>query len=162
MLLLLFFYFDLALDLRKVINELGSVASKWFQIGIQLGVSETRLHQIEADHRTADRCFSEVIIFWLNGNTNTDVNWESLIGALKASVVNEKGLAKSLIQKYGVATSVSKSECLHNVMHYYYFIFYVTILFTGDVSDLPPTVAPEAKRRKLETDAELPLKGLFE
>ena len=101
------FSFFLALDLRKVINELDSVVSKWFQIGIQLGVSESRLHQIEADHRTSDRCLSEVIIFWLNGNTNADITWESLITALEASGVNEKGLAKSLIQKYGVAT---KSE----------------------------------------------------
>lgn len=90
-----------------MINELDSVVSKWFQIGIQLGVSESRLHQIEADHRTSDRCLSEVIIFWLNGNTNADITWESLITALEASGVNEKGLAKSLIQKYGVAT---KSE----------------------------------------------------
>ena len=84
-----------------MINELGSVVSKWFQIGIQLGIGEGRLHQIEADHCTADRCLSEVIIFWLNGNTNADVTWESLIAALEASGVNEKGLAKSLIQKYG-------------------------------------------------------------
>ena len=90
-----------------MINELGSVVSKWFQIGIQLGIGESRLHQIEADHRTADRCLSEVIIFWLNGNTNADVTWESLITALEASGVNEKGLAKSLIQKYGINT---KSE----------------------------------------------------
>lgn len=98
-----------SLDLRRVINELGSVVSKWFQIGIQLGVRETRLHQIEADHRAADRCLSEVLIFWLSGNTNTDVTWKSLIRALEASIVNEKGLAKSLIQKYGDA---SKSELL--------------------------------------------------
>ena len=93
-------------------NELGSVVSKWFQIGIQLGVSETRLHHIEADYRIADRCLSEVIILWLNGNANTDVTWESLIRALEASIVNEKGLAKSLIQKYGDTTFISKSELL--------------------------------------------------
>lgn len=121
------FLLVLALDLRNVINELGSTVSKWFQIGIQLGVSETRLHQIEADHRTADRCLSEVIIFWLNGNTNADVSWESLIGALKASVVSEKGLAKSLIQKYGVATSVSKSECLHMHINFHLLCHYSDI-----------------------------------
>ena len=86
-----------------MINELGSVVSKWFQIGIQLGVSESRLHQIEADHRTANRCLSEVIIFWLSGNTNADVTWETLTMALEASAVDERGLAKNLIQKYGVA-----------------------------------------------------------
>ena len=103
-------FFTLALDFQQVTNELGSVVSKWFQIGIQLGVSETKLHEIEADHRTAIRCLSEVIIFWLNGNTRADVTWESLITALEASIVNEKGLARSLVQKYGVAASPSKSK----------------------------------------------------
>ena len=95
-----------------VINELGSVINKWFQIGIQLGVDETKLRQIEADHRTADRCLSEVIMFWLNGNTNIDITWNSLIKALEASIVNEKGLAKSLIQKHA---PVSKSELISTV-----------------------------------------------
>ena len=90
------------LDLRSVTNELGSVMDKWFQIGVQLGLSETKLHQIESDHRTADRCFSEVIIFWLKGNTQVAVTWKSLVEVLESSFVNERGLAKRLREKYGV------------------------------------------------------------
>ena len=89
------------IDLRDVTNELGSVMNKWFQIGVQLGVSEAKLHQIEADHDTANRCLSEVIIFWLNGNTNISVTWDSLIEALESSIVGEQGLAKRLIKKHG-------------------------------------------------------------
>ena len=87
------------LDLRSVTNELGSVMDKWFQIGVQLGLSETKLHQIESDHRTADRCFSEVIIFWLKGNTQVAVTWKSLVDVLDSSFVNERGLAKRLKEK---------------------------------------------------------------
>ena len=90
------------LDLRSVTDELGSVMDKWFQIGVQLGLSETKLHQIESDHRTADRCFSEVIIFWLKGNTQVAVTWKSLVEVLESSFVNERGLAKRLREKYGV------------------------------------------------------------
>ena len=75
---------------------------KWFQIGVQLGLSETKLHQIESDHRTAERCFSEVIIFWLKGNTQVAVTWKSLVEVLESSFVNEKGLAKRLREKDGV------------------------------------------------------------
>ena len=84
------------LDLRSVTNELGSMMNKWFQMGVQLGLSETKLHQIESDHRTADRCFSEVIIFWLKGNTKVAVTWKSLVQVLESSFVNEQGLAKRL------------------------------------------------------------------
>ena len=90
------------LDLRSVTNELGSVMDKWFQIGVQLGLSETKLHQIESNHRTADRCFSEVVIFWLKGNTQVAVTWKSLVEVLESSFINERGLAKRLREKYGV------------------------------------------------------------
>ena len=89
------------LDLRSVTNELGSVVDKWFPLGVQLGLSETKLHQIEADHRTTDRCFSEVVSFWLKGNTQVAVTWKSLVKVLESSFVNEQGLAKRLREKDG-------------------------------------------------------------
>ena len=82
-------------------NELSSVIDKWFRIGIQLGLDESKLSQIEADHHGVDRCFSEVISFWLKGNTQIPVTWESLIEMLETSFVNEKGLSKRLRGKGG-------------------------------------------------------------
>ena len=72
---------------------------KWYEIGVQLGVSESKLRQIEADHTTVGRRFSEVISFWLSGNTQVATNWESLIIVLESSFVDEKGLAKKLREK---------------------------------------------------------------
>ena len=83
-------------------NELSSVIDKWFRIGVQLGLDETKLNQIEANHRTVDRYFSEVISFWLNGNTQVTMTWKSLIEVLESPFVNEKGLARKLREKDGL------------------------------------------------------------
>ena len=91
-----------ALDLWSITNELGSVIDKWFQIGVQLRLSKAKLGQIEADHHTVDRCFSEVISFCFNGNTQVAVSWKSLVEVLESPFVDEKGLAKKLREKGGL------------------------------------------------------------
>ena len=75
---------------------------KWFQIGVQLGISESKLRQIESNHRTVERCFSEMISFWLNENTQVAVSWNSLVDILESPFVNEKGLANKLREKTGL------------------------------------------------------------
>ena len=75
---------------------------KWFQIGIQLGLSESKLCQIESNYHDVERCFLEVISFWLNGNTQVAVSWNSLIDVLESPFVNEKGLADKLREKSGL------------------------------------------------------------
>ena len=92
----------IALDLRNVMNELGSVMAKWFSIGVQLGVSYSKLQEIGANYQTVDRCCCEVISFWLNGNTPVAVNWKSLVEVLESSMVGEKGLARRLREKGGL------------------------------------------------------------
>ena len=75
---------------------------KWYQIGVQLGVSEANLRQIEANYHTVDRCFSEMISFWLSGNTQVAVTWMSLIEGLESPLVNKVGLANKLREKAGL------------------------------------------------------------
>ena len=99
---MLFIFITAAVDLQKVTNELGSVVDKWFQIGVQLGVSESKLREIEADHHTAQRRFSMVISFWIRGNTHVPVTWKLLIQVLESSFVNEQGLANELREKCGM------------------------------------------------------------
>ena len=84
------------LDLRSVTNELCSVMAKWYRIGVQLGVNEAKLEEIENNYQTADRRFSEVIKFWLRGNASAAVSWKSLVAVLEQPFVGEKGLAMRL------------------------------------------------------------------
>ena len=83
---------------------------KWFQIGVQLGVSESKLRQIEADYHTLDRRFSEMISFWLNGNTQVPVSWTSLVQVLESRFVSEKGLANQLREKAGLKLENKKDS----------------------------------------------------
>ena len=94
------------LDLRNITNELGSVMAKWFPIGVQLGIGDGKLQEIETNYRTADRCFSEVISFWLKGNTPVAMSWKSLVEVLESPFVNEKGLARRLRDKGGMVEPV--------------------------------------------------------
>jgi hypothetical protein len=98
--------------LRSITNELGSVIDKWFQIGVQLGVGESKLRQIETDYHTLDRRFSEMISFWLNGNTQVDVTWMSLVQVLESRFVSEKGLANQLREKAGLKLDDKKETPL--------------------------------------------------
>ena len=90
-------------------NELGSVMAKWFPIGVQLGINEAKLHEIETNYRLTDRCFSEVISFWLRKNTQVAVTWKSLVEVLESPFVNEKGLARRLREKGGLLEPVEVS-----------------------------------------------------
>ena len=82
---------------------------KWFRIGIQLGLSESKLRQIGADYHTVDMRFTEVISFWLNGNTQVPMSWESLVEVLESRFVDEEGLAMRLRERGGMIISENVS-----------------------------------------------------
>ena len=84
--------------------------TKWYSIGIQLGVNQAKLKEIEMNHcnRTAAdtvRCFSEVISFWLDGNTTVPLSWKSLVEILEQPFVGERGLAMRLREKIEMIVS---------------------------------------------------------
>jgi hypothetical protein len=83
--------------------------AKWYPIGVQLGVNQAKLKEIEVNYRAADRCFVEVISFWLGGNTPVAVSWESLVEVLEQSFVGEKGLAMRLRKNGGMIVSEAVS-----------------------------------------------------
>jgi hypothetical protein len=93
------------LDLGNVTNELVSVMAKYYRIGVQLRVDQSKIEEIEVNHPTADRRFSEVIKIWLRGNTSVPVSWESLVEVLESPFVGEKGLARRLREKRGMIVS---------------------------------------------------------
>jgi hypothetical protein len=93
------------LDLGNVTNELVSVMAKYYHIGVQLRVDQAKIGEIEINHPTADRRFSEVIKIWLGGNTPVAVSWESLVEVLESPFVGEEGLARRLREKGGMIVS---------------------------------------------------------
>ena len=91
--------------MQSVTNELVSVMAKWYRIGVQLGVNDAKLEEIENNYQTTDRRFPEVIKFWLRGNASAAVSWESLVEVLEQPYVGEKGLAMRLREKGGMIVS---------------------------------------------------------
>lgn len=80
-------------------NELKTVKVKYSEIGIQLGLKLEKIREIELDHSTTDRRFTEVLNFWLEGNTAMVVSWKTIVDALKN------------MDKAELATHLHKSYC---------------------------------------------------
>ena len=69
------------LSLSNINEELASVFSKYYHIGLQLKIDESKLDEFELTHQRMDRRFSAVISYWRKGNAAA-VTWESLLAAL--------------------------------------------------------------------------------
>ena len=69
------------LTLRNILNELREVtAAKWYQLGVQLGISPATLNTLE--HDDAQRCMTEVILWWLQNAP--ECSWAKLAEAVEA------------------------------------------------------------------------------
>ena len=83
---------------------------KWRKICIQLGVPNCKLLQFEKD---GDPLINS-LDYWLNGNTEVPITWESVVAALNAPHVDEPGLAKKLRKKRIEITN--KAEGKYNIL----------------------------------------------
>ena len=93
--------------MRIVLEELANCFTKYYHIGIQLGIDNGKIVEFEHNHsKAADRCFPAVISYWLDGNA-APVKWETLIAALKSRFVDKTGLAQELEEKYIVKSKES-------------------------------------------------------
>ena len=81
-------------------NELKPATAKYHEIGIQLGIKPARIEVIEKDHHHTERRLCEILLFWLRGNTDVPICWESITDALIH--VDRQTLAGELMEKYCV------------------------------------------------------------
>lgn len=99
--------------MRTLSVELSTVKDKWHEIGIQLGIELSTLSAIEKQHPGIERQLSETLNFWLEGNTDQLVCWDTILAALKSPTVNKRGLAEELHKKYVECPlpAISDGEC---------------------------------------------------
>lgn len=91
--------------MSNINEELASaVFSKYYHIGLQLKIDESKLDEFELTHQRMDRRFSAVISYWRKGNAAA-VTWESLLAALKRRSVGEKGLADKLADETAISVA---------------------------------------------------------
>ena len=100
------------LDLATLTRELSSAKDKWHEIGVQLHIEHSQLSAIEDMYPYIDRRLSEMLNFWLEGNADTRICWESILKCLRADTVNKRGLAEELQQKY--CQQLEEGTALHN------------------------------------------------
>ena len=84
-------------DLRALMKELKDVRAKWYNIGVQLGVSVGTLDAIEKQYSDPSDCLTKTLTAWLK-NCSPPLTWTNIVGAL--SVVSEATLAADLEHKY--------------------------------------------------------------
>jgi hypothetical protein len=97
---------DLVFDnLPKVLDLLLDVSSKWYELGLQLGVKEGDLRIIEhnCSHRGALTCLREMLSVWLK-MIDPPPSWERLLSSADHSTVGYPTLAGEIKQKVNIVS----------------------------------------------------------
>ena len=94
-------------DLGSVRKDTFEVHSKWYDVGLKLGVPVDELNRIKVDHcdKTKD-CHLDMLKYWLNAGENT--TWVALFEVLRSDIVRENSLAQKLEEK--LDPSLNKPE----------------------------------------------------
>ena len=87
-------------DLGTVLEETFAARSKWYYIGLKLGVEVSELDAIKIDNAEAVKdCYLEMLKCWLKG-VAPEPTWAALAEALASDMVDEGGLAEKLKSRY--------------------------------------------------------------
>ena len=83
-------------DLGDVLEVVWEARSKWYNIGLKLGISVSTLDSIsKANSQNPDDCLTAMIKDWLR-NGKPKPSWAAVAKALKSPMVGYAHLAKQL------------------------------------------------------------------
>ena len=83
-------------------SELVSVAPKWMDLGLSLGLDKPVLDSLESNYpRDVNRCLTETLAKWLQ-QVRTARSWRTITHALIAPSINRADLAHSVATKHGM------------------------------------------------------------
>jgi hypothetical protein len=86
-------------DLSKVRNEILSAAAKWYDIGLELGLTPDYLDTIKRANVDSQDCLRELLRRWLS-SVDPQPSWKALITALSTPAVNYHALGSEIEQKF--------------------------------------------------------------
>jgi len=72
-----------------------SMATKWFEMGLQLGVDSKELKTIQHDIRDSKTACRTMFLEWLD-HTKGEKSWKKILNALSSRSVGRNTLAESL------------------------------------------------------------------
>jgi hypothetical protein len=86
------------------------VASKWYELGLQLEVKESDLKNIEHDYgsRGIQACLREMLSEWLK-QIDPCPSWEKLLSSIRHSTVGNPALAQKIGKEVGILESIPVS-----------------------------------------------------
>ena len=98
-----FYIVDLVSDnLPKVRALIHNACTKWYDLGLELGVEKVTLDIIRTNyHDETETCFREMLSEWLN-MIDPRPSWEALIAALKQPYIGHEELAKKVRKEQGI------------------------------------------------------------
>ena len=82
-------------DLNTVKNSIWSARSKWYNIGLELGIMADALDAIKENCRSCEDCHIEMLKQWLK-RSSPRLTWSALADALRSPSVDEGALADEL------------------------------------------------------------------
>ena len=88
--------------LKETCTELAPVASKWFLIGIQVGMNVAELQKLRQQYADPAELLREVLTFWLEGNTHIVPLLENAVKVLRTPSIDEEEFSDHLRVKYGL------------------------------------------------------------
>ena len=86
-------------DVLELLKECGFSETRWFELGLALGLSKNTLDTIKADHpQNTRQCLIECLSKWLKRADGVDskggATWDSLSDALRS--INENAVAAAV------------------------------------------------------------------
>ena len=94
------------IKLSEVEKELAPIATKWRKLGRALDQTDSTLATLAtALGKDSSKCLSALLVIVFNSTSTSGYSgaaqWKSMLKALSKDIVGEKGLADSLVKKYG-------------------------------------------------------------
>ena len=86
-------------DLKVLFPELYPARTKWYDIGLMLGVPVDTLDSVQSETDELGACLRKMLASALK-SMNPKLTWNHIIDALKSVVVSEESLADTLSRKY--------------------------------------------------------------
>ena len=99
-------------NLSKVRNVIWDAKTEWYDLGLELNLSESTLQTIKKDNPTdVKACFREMLSKWLK-MVDPLPSWEGLLEALKKPCVGHKNLAMKIAREHQIylAGTVSNKQ----------------------------------------------------
>lgn len=91
------------LDINNITElVIPKMATKWFEMGLWLGVDSKELTYIENESPSSKKACIKMFTEWL-GNSQTEKSWDKLLTALSSQSVRENSLADNLRAKIKIA-----------------------------------------------------------